>query len=132
MSAADFRAVVEEFTRASAANDNAAIARLMDPDLELWHNFCNRTLSLDEMMRFRSGLRNAASAVTMTARLTVMHDGCIRENHAVGTTRGGRPFAVSYLVYFQITAAGRIRRMIEYYDSSDLQPFVDEGWSPLV
>ncbi len=130
--AVDYAAVVDAFTRASVANDNAAIQALMDPDLQLWHNFSNRTLDLARMMRFRTGLRESAARVEMTARLTLTSSGCIRENVARGETRGGKPFLVSYLVLFEISPQGRICRMTEYYDSAQLQPFFDEGWNPLV
>lgn len=128
----DAAAVVDAFTRASVANDNDAIRELMDPGLQLWHNFSNRSLDREQMLRFRTGLREAAGRVEMASRLTLAADGCIRENVARGVTRGGRPFLVSYLVLFEVTDEGRISRMTEFYDSAQLQPFFEEGWNPFV
>ncbi len=131
MDPVDYKAVVAAFTRASADNDNDAIRALLAPELTLWHNFSNRVLSRERMMSFRTGLRDAARSVQMTARLTLTADGCIRENLARGTTKDGQPFEVSYLVYFQISPAGKIVRMTEYYDSAQLAPLMAAGWNPL-
>lgn len=129
MSARLFRQVAEAYCEATIRGDAAAIRALYTPDFRIWHNFTGVELGVEEAIAYFESMRARARSIRFEPlTFTITTEGCIRDAVARGEFLDGTPYAVRYLCYFQINAAGKIYRIDEYMDSAQLESFYALGW----
>jgi hypothetical protein len=111
-------AVAEVYRDATAANDAGALRAIHEPDARTWHNFDERSLSVDGSVQSLAWLHRRVPDLRLDdVLLTPTREGFVARWTMTGTAPGGS-LRLPSCVVVELSRAGKVARAAEYLDSA--------------
>ncbi len=112
----DATAVAERFFRAVERGDIDEVARIYAPDARIWHNFSNKSQSVEENLKTLGWVaRKLANRRYDVLRRAVIPGGFMQQHVLRGTLSDGSDFSMPACIVCQVDG-DRITLLEEYLD----------------
>jgi hypothetical protein len=108
------------YADATAANDQAALSAIHEPDATTWHNFDGVSVSVDDSARSLAWLHRRVPDLRLEGvHLIATSDGFVARWTMRGNGPAG-PLRLHSCVVVELSPTGKVARAAEYLDSAQL------------
>lgn len=112
--------LADRFFTAIPKGDAAALRQLYAPDAVIWHNFDQKSQSVEENLRVLAWIgANVKSLRYEEIRRIATPDGWVQQHVLRGIAPNGQPLEVPACIVFRVRA-GRVARVEEYLDTAQV------------